>query len=76
MVVLEALRIAAVGLIVGTVLTLWTTRFLASSLFGVSGLDPLTYAVVIGTLTIVAVASCYGPARRAAATDPIVVLRG
>jgi ABC-type antimicrobial peptide transport system permease subunit len=57
------------------VVTFWTTRALASSLFGVSGLDPFTYAVVIVTLTFVALASCLAPARRAAATDPMAVLR-
>jgi putative ABC transport system permease protein len=75
MVVVEALGILAFGLTLGILLTFWTTRFLASSLFGVSGLDPLTYTSVVVTLMVVALAACYAPARRAGATDPMVVLR-
>jgi hypothetical protein len=35
-------------------------------LFGVSPADPLTYVIFVVVLTLVAVAACWGPARRAA----------
>jgi ABC-type lipoprotein release transport system permease subunit len=48
---------------------------LASRLFGVSAADPVTFAVVVALLAATALFACYLPARRAAATNPIVALR-
>jgi len=44
-------------------------------LFGVRPLDPATYAVALGALTVIALTACAIPARRATRVDPLVALR-
>ena len=51
------------------------TQLMRSLLFGVSAVDPLTFAGVALLLTLVAAAASYIPARRAMRTDPIISLR-
>jgi ABC-type antimicrobial peptide transport system permease subunit len=46
-----------------------------SLLFGVSAVDPVTFAGVAVLVTLVATAACYIPAKRALRTDPIIALR-
>jgi putative ABC transport system permease protein len=75
MVLREGMRTIVIALIVGLVVAVATTRLLSSQLFGVSAVDPLTFAVVPVLLAVVALAACYLPARRASRVDPIVALR-
>lgn len=42
---------------------------------GITPSDPLTFIAVPVALTLVAVAAAWIPARRAAATDPVIALR-
>jgi len=68
--------LTGVGLIVGLAVAIPLTRLMSALLFGVSPVDPLTYATVSVGLAGVALLACYLPARRAAGVDPAVALRG
>ena len=71
----DGAKMALVGVGVGVFAALGLTRFLSSVLYGVSATDPLTFAAVAAILTVVALAACYIPARRAMRVDPIIALR-
>jgi predicted permease len=75
LVLAQAGRLAAVGLVMGLVLSLGTSRLLASQLFGLSPHDPLLLATVSLLLMLVALFACWLPARRAARVDPMEALR-
>jgi putative ABC transport system permease protein len=74
-VMVEGAQMAVVGVVVGVVAALGLTRLMAGLLYGVSAVDPVTFACVAGVLLIVALVACYIPAYRAMRVDPIVVLR-
>ena len=59
----------------GIGVALGVTRYLASMLYDVHANDPLTMIGVAVLLTLVALAACYIPARRAMCVDPLVALR-
>jgi ABC-type lipoprotein release transport system permease subunit len=44
-------------------------------LYGITSLDPMTYAVVPVVLVIATVLASYLPARRAVSVDPVEVLK-
>jgi ABC-type antimicrobial peptide transport system permease subunit len=48
---------------------------MSSLLFGVTALDPVTYAAVSALLIVAGVLASYLPARRAIALDPVQALR-
>jgi ABC-type antimicrobial peptide transport system permease subunit len=75
MVLGQGLTITLVGVFVGIAGSLAFTRTMKSMLFGITATDPITLAAVAILLTIVAVAACYIPARRATRVDPMVALR-
>lgn len=71
----EGLQLAAAGVGLGILVAFGVTRWLQEQLFGIDAMDPLTYAGVGTLLIVVALASCYLPARRALGVDPLVALR-
>jgi predicted permease len=75
MVLRSGLRLALPGVAVGLAGAFSLSGILGSFLFGVSALDPLTYAGVAALLVLVAVFATYLPSRAAARLDPLVVLR-
>jgi putative ABC transport system permease protein len=75
MVLRSGLRLALPGVAAGLAGALAISGVLASFLFGVSALDPLTYLGVAALLLSVAMLATYLPSRAAARLDPLTVLR-
>lgn len=75
-VVRQGLLLAGGGCVVGLLGTFAMSRLLQSFLFEVNALDPVTFCTVTALMGIVAVVAAWIPARRAAAVDPMVALRG
>jgi predicted permease len=75
MFVRQGLLLAAIGAVFGVGAAFATMRFMASILFKVSPVDPLTYS--LATLVVIAIAwiACYLPSRRAAQVNPVNALR-
>lgn len=71
----QGMRTATIGIAVGLVAAVVTTRLMTSVLFGVSPLDPVS--LVTGSLLLIGASflACYIPARRAARSDPNTTLR-
>jgi putative ABC transport system permease protein len=66
---------AGAGTVIGLLAATLLTRSIATLLFGVAPLDPITFAAVPAVLGTVAVFAVLAPARRAARVDPMVALR-
>jgi len=75
LVVTNALRITAVGIVAGTALAVVATRLISKLLFGVQPTDPASFGGVILLMAVIAVVASVIPARRAARLDPMAALR-
>jgi predicted permease len=75
MVGLLGARLLAVGTILGLAGSLAGSRLIESQLWTVSPYDPLTFVLVAGLMTVIGLAACYFPARRAMRVNPIIALR-
>jgi putative ABC transport system permease protein len=75
MVLRQSMTLVVVGLAIGFIVALVSTRVLKSLLYGVGTNDISIYAVVIMLLGLAALLASYVPARRAMKVDPMVALR-
>ncbi len=75
MILSETAVLVAMGLALGGGLAYLATQLIVSRLYGVAPQDPLTMALAIAVLLLVALGATYLPARRASRLDPIVALR-
>jgi putative ABC transport system permease protein len=71
----QGMGLAAVGGVIGLAGSALASQAIATMLFGVSRLDPLTYLAVVALLAGVAALACWLPAWRAARIDPVITLR-
>jgi putative ABC transport system permease protein len=71
----HAVKLAAAGILIGTLAAMAISPLLEAQLFGVPRLDPLTYATVALALLLMAILAAYVPARRAMRVDPAHALR-
>jgi putative ABC transport system permease protein len=75
LVVRDAVWLAGIGIVIGTIAALGMTRYLRTLLFAIQPTDPMVFGSVAAVLAAAAIAGCYIPARRATRVDPAVVLR-
>jgi predicted permease len=71
----RGMTLAAIGVAVGLAISACLSRFIATLLYGVQPLDPLTFAGVSLLLLLVALVASIAPAYRAAHADPMITLR-
>jgi ABC-type antimicrobial peptide transport system permease subunit len=64
-----------VGVTIGIVAALASTRFLGTLLYGVKAVDPSVFAAMSVMMLAMGLLASYMPARRASAVDPIEALR-
>jgi ABC-type antimicrobial peptide transport system permease subunit len=75
LVMAQGLKATMLGVVIGVAGAVGVNRLMATLLFGVQPTDPITFAAVIATITLVAAIACWLPAWRASRLDPNVVLR-
>ena len=71
----SGMRLAAVGVFLGLLLSLALARVLSTLLIGVSGYDWTAFVLVLALLLVVALVASIIPARRATKVDPLIALR-
>ena len=75
MIVIQGMRLAIVGAVLGVAGAYWLTRFLASFLFGVQSHDPAAFLAVPLFLSLIALIAAWVPATRATRVAPMEALR-
>jgi len=71
----DAVRITAVGMLLGVAAGLAVAQLVRTLLFGVTTYDPVTLITAPALLLLIAIAACLEPASRAARVDPMLTLR-
>jgi putative ABC transport system permease protein len=74
-IVLQALRLTGVGLALGLAVAIPASRLVTRFLYEIQPHDPATFAVTASLVGGISVLAAFVPARRAAAVDPVVVLK-
>jgi predicted permease len=74
-VIYKTLRMALIGIALGTIASFAVARAISSMLFGTQPTDLITFTAMALLLSAVALAAGYLPARRASRTNPISALR-
>jgi predicted permease len=75
MVIRQGVAWTVVGLFLGVAASIALSRYLQGVLFGITPVDPLTFAVVSAMFLVVAMLATFIPARRIARVDPLVALK-
>ncbi len=71
----RGMKLTLIGMALGLMGAVASTRLLRDMLFGVKPIDPLTFAVMTLLLVCISLVACFLPARRATKVDPMNVLR-
>jgi putative ABC transport system permease protein len=71
----EGGKFCVAGITLGLLGAFVVTRLLASQLYGIGPMDPVTFTGVAIVMAVVTMAACYIPALRATKVDPLVALR-
>ena len=75
MVVMQGMRLAIVGVVIGVAAALAMARVIAGFLFGVQARDPGVFVGIPVLLSLVALVAVWLPARRASQVAPVIALR-
>ena len=75
LVIRQGLSLTLVGIALGTLGALVSTRLLSVLLFNLSATDPLTFIAIPLIVSIAALLACCGPALKASRVDPVSLLR-
>jgi putative ABC transport system permease protein len=75
LIVRQGFTLVAIGMAGGVAASTALTQVIEKFLWGVNATDPLTFALVLAAMALVALLACYVPARRALRIDPMIALR-
>lgn len=67
--------LVGLGIVAGTAVSMWLSKFVAALLYGLQPRDPITLAGAALTLAAIGAVAGWLPARRALRIDPLEVLR-
>src|SRR4029078_3495453 len=71
----QGLVVTAIGALIGLAIAAAGVKLIESLLFGVRGLDPITFGSTCALFVVVTLLASYSPARRASKVEPMVALR-